>query len=123
MSDERHNWMGPVKPADDEAKAVFHEVKRAAIDKLHELRHLDHVHHLHETDKLKHVTAFKLVEYAVEEISYGFNYFGKIHLGDEKYIHVRAHKYHDGRVDFYSIHTTPECAIWDREKPLVYFID
>ncbi|KAG0170743.1 hypothetical protein DFQ28_003875 [Apophysomyces sp. BC1034] len=123
MSDEQHNAMGPVLPADDEAKAVFHEVKEEAVRKLHELRHLDHVHGLHETDKLQHISAFKLVEYAVEEVAYGFNYFGKVHLGDEKYIHVRAHKTHDGRVDFYSILTTPECAIWTREEPLVYFID
>ncbi|KAI9015314.1 hypothetical protein CLU79DRAFT_348021 [Phycomyces nitens] len=120
MSDVNNNDMGPVLPADDEARAVFHEVKDIVVDKLN---HLDNVHGLHEMDKLKHISAFKLVEYAVEEVSYGYNYFGKIHLGDEKYIHVRAHKYHDGRVEFYSILTTPENAIWTREEPLVYFID
>ncbi|OAD73804.1 hypothetical protein PHYBLDRAFT_186934 [Phycomyces blakesleeanus NRRL 1555(-)] len=119
MSDVNNNSMGPVLPADDEARAVFHEIKEVVVDKLHELNHEDNVHGLHEMDQLKRISSFKLVEYAVEEVAYGFNYFGKIDLGDEKFIHVRAHKYHDGRVEFYSILTTPETAIWTREEPLV----
>ncbi|KAI7872410.1 hypothetical protein BDF14DRAFT_1717207 [Spinellus fusiger] len=86
MSDVQHNAMGPVQPANDEAKAIFHEIKQQVLDRLH---HQDHVHGLHETDKLKHITSFKLVEFAVEEVAYGHNYFGKINLGDEKFIHVR----------------------------------
>jgi hypothetical protein len=78
---------------------------------------------LHETDKLKHISAFKVVQYAVEEVAYGLNYFAKIDLGDEKYIHARAHKSNQGRVDFYSLYTTPENAIWTLEEPLVYFND
>ncbi|RUS23640.1 hypothetical protein BC938DRAFT_474842 [Jimgerdemannia flammicorona] len=109
MSDVNHNEMGPVGPADTDA-----------ID-LHEIHHADHVHHLHETDKLKHISAFKVVLYAKEEVAYGWNYFAKIHLGDEKYIHARAHKYHDGRIDFYSLHTTIQTAIWTKGDPLVYF--
>ncbi|CEG64610.1 hypothetical protein RMATCC62417_01550 [Rhizopus microsporus] len=122
MSDERHNNMGPVRPADEEAKAVFHEVKEQVIDKLHELNHLDNVHGLHEVDDLKRIERYVLVEYATEDVAYGINYFGKIHLGEEKYIHVRCHKSHDGKVDFYSI-KTDGTAIWSREEPLTYFID
>ncbi|KAI8889433.1 hypothetical protein K501DRAFT_171066 [Backusella circina FSU 941] len=119
MSDETNNAMGPVLPADDEAKAVFHEVKETVVDKLN---HLDNVHGLHELDDLKRIEKFVLVEYAVEEVAYGFNYFGKIHLGEEKYIHVRTHKKHSGEVEFYSIHTD-KTAIWSRDEPLKYFID
>ncbi|RCH82684.1 hypothetical protein CU097_004585 [Rhizopus azygosporus] len=119
MSDERHNNMGPVRPADEEAKAVFHEVKEQVIDKLN---HLDSVHGLHEVDDLKRIERYVLVEYATEDVAYGINYFGKIHLGEEKYIHVRCHKSHDGKVDFYSI-KTDGTAIWSREEPLTYFID
>ncbi|RUP45727.1 hypothetical protein BC936DRAFT_147811 [Jimgerdemannia flammicorona] len=108
MSDVNHNEMGPVGPADTDAIdvrviltvtfsplapslefLVFNNVKREIIDKLHEIHHADHVHHLHETDKLKHISAFKVVLYAKEEVAYGWNYFAKIHLGDEKYIHAR----------------------------------
>ncbi|KAL0083660.1 hypothetical protein J3Q64DRAFT_1809951 [Phycomyces blakesleeanus] len=86
MSDVNNNSMGPVLPADDEARAVFHEIKEVVVDKLN---HEDNVHGLHEMDQLKRISSFKLVEYAVEEVAYGFNYFGKIDLGDEKFIHVR----------------------------------
>ena len=47
------------------------------------------MHGLHEVDDLKRIERYVLVEYATEEVAYGFNYFGKIHLGEEKYIHVR----------------------------------
>ncbi|KAI8077319.1 uncharacterized protein B0P05DRAFT_544583 [Gilbertella persicaria] len=122
MSDANHNNMGPVCPVDDEARAVFHEVKDQVVAKLHELKHADHVHGLHELDDLKVIECYKLVEYAIEEVAYGFNYFGKVDLGDDKYIHVRCHKSHDGKVDFYSI-LTEGTAIWSREEPLKYFID
>ncbi|KAI9261980.1 hypothetical protein BY458DRAFT_515495 [Sporodiniella umbellata] len=89
MSDAQHNDMGPVVPANEEAKAVFHEVKDQVVAKLHELNHLDNVHGLHEVDGLKRIERYVLIEYAVEEVAYGFNYFGKIHLGAECYIHVR----------------------------------
>ncbi|CAM0136306.1 unnamed protein product [Umbelopsis sp. WA50703] len=120
MSDVNHNAMGPVKPADDDAREVFHQVKEQVVDKIH---HADHVHGLHETDKLKHISAYKVTQYAVEEVAYGFNYFAKIDLGEGKFVHARAHKYHDGRVDFYSLYTTPETAIWTQDTPLVYFND
>jgi len=52
------------------------------------------------------------------------NYFAKIHLGDEKYVHARAHKSYDGKkIQFYSLLTTPECAVWDKDTPLEYFND
>lgn len=50
---------------------------------------MDNVHGLHEVDDLKRIEEYKLVEYATEEVAYGVNYFGKINLGEEKYIHVR----------------------------------
>ncbi|KAI8973327.1 hypothetical protein BDF20DRAFT_823957 [Mycotypha africana] len=86
MSDVNNNNMGPVRPADAEAKAVFHEIKEEVIDRLN---HLDNLHNLHELDDLKRIQSYILTEYAVEEVAYGYNYFGKINLGDEKFIHVR----------------------------------
>ncbi|KAI7888386.1 uncharacterized protein EV154DRAFT_484121 [Mucor mucedo] len=119
MSDVNNNAMGPVRPVDDEAKEVFHQVKEQVVDKLN---HLDNVHGLHELDDLERIDCYKLVEYATEELAYGTNYFGKINLGDEKYIHVRVFKAPEGNVDFYSI-LTEGTAIWSREEPLKYFID
>ncbi|KAI8070977.1 hypothetical protein BC940DRAFT_235063 [Gongronella butleri] len=63
MSSESHNAMGPVKPADEEARAVFHEIKEQAVAQLHK----DRVHGLHEIDNLDKISMFKLYEYAVEE--------------------------------------------------------
>ncbi|ORZ06023.1 hypothetical protein BCR42DRAFT_427521 [Absidia repens] len=123
MSSEQHNAMGSVLPADEEAKAVFHEVKEQVVAQLHKLRHDDQVHGLHEIDKLDKISLFKLYEYAVEEVAYGWNYFGKIEVDDGKFVHARAHKYHDGRVEFYSLHTEPENSIWSRDDPLKYFTD
>ncbi|ORX55688.1 hypothetical protein DM01DRAFT_1304250 [Hesseltinella vesiculosa] len=123
MSSVSHNEMGPVKPADDEARAVFHEVKEQVVAQIHKLRHDDQVHGLHEIDNLHKITIYKLYQYAVEEVSYGYNFFGKIEIDEGKFIHARAHKYHDGRIDFYSLHTEPENSIWTRDDPLVYFND
>jgi hypothetical protein len=44
-------------------------------------------------------------------------------LGDEKYVHARAHKSTDGEISFYMLWTEPHCAIWDKDTPLEYFID
>ncbi|KAI8643680.1 hypothetical protein BD408DRAFT_341801 [Parasitella parasitica] len=87
MSDVKHNKMGPVLDPTPEAKAVFHCVKEKVIDKL---KHEDNVHpDFHVMDDLKKIDFYKLKNYAVEEVSYGYNYFGKIEIDEEKYIHVR----------------------------------
>ncbi|CAO3623289.1 unnamed protein product [Cunninghamella blakesleeana] len=123
MSSVQHNQMGPVQPANDEAKAVFHEVKEETVKLLHKLKHDDQLHGLHRMDKLDVIDTFILREFAVEEVAYGFNYFGKIEIDKGKFIHVRAHKYHDGRVEFYSVYTEPDGAIFDEAFPLKYFTD
>ncbi|GAA5806469.1 hypothetical protein EDC94DRAFT_612864 [Helicostylum pulchrum] len=122
MSDVNNNSMGPVIPVDDKSKQVFHDIKDAVVAKLHELNHLDNVHGLHEMDDLERIDCYKLVEYATEQLAYGTNYFGKINLGDEKYIHVRAFESPEGEAELYSI-LTEGTAIWSREEPLKYFID
>ncbi|KAG0056689.1 hypothetical protein BGZ83_003932 [Gryganskiella cystojenkinii] len=123
MSDAKHNAMTQPRVADDECVEIFTKVKDQVLDEIHRLNREDDRHGLHEMDKLKHISAYKPVLYATEDVSYGRNYFAKIHLGDEKYIHARAHKSNKGEVDFYMLHTTPECAVWDKDTPLEYFID
>ncbi|KAF9586268.1 hypothetical protein BGW38_007672 [Lunasporangiospora selenospora] len=123
MSDEKHNSMTEPIPADDECNEVFGQLKQVIVDKIHEINRADKVHGLHEMDKLKKISEFTPIIYAIEDVAFGRTYFAKIHLGDEKFIHARAHKSTNGDVSFYSLLTTPECAIWDRNTPLEYFID
>ncbi|KAF8960183.1 hypothetical protein BGZ46_001618 [Entomortierella lignicola] len=123
MSDVKHNEMQAPKPADEECFAVFENeaIKEAVLEKIHKMNREDSRHGLHEMDKLKHISAYKPVLYAIEDVSYGRNYFAKIHLGDEKYVHARAHKSHENKLDFYSLHNSPQGAVFDRNSPLEYF--
>ncbi|KAF9983169.1 hypothetical protein BGZ65_002105 [Modicella reniformis] len=115
--------MGEPRPADDDAIHVFRSVMDDVLKEVHRLNREDDKHGLHEMDKLKHISAYQPVLYAIEDVAFGRNYFGKIHLGDEKYIHARAHKSTNGDITFYSLLTTPECAVWEKDTPLEYFID
>ncbi|KAF9995234.1 hypothetical protein BGZ80_003358 [Entomortierella chlamydospora] len=123
MSDAKHNAMGSPRPADDECNEVYQAVKEDVLKEIHRLNREDARHGLHEMDKLKHISAYKPVLYATEDVAYGRNYFAKIHLGDEKYVHARAHKSNDGKIDFYMLHTTPQCSVWEKDTPLEYFVD
>ncbi|KAI8985075.1 hypothetical protein BDB01DRAFT_721915 [Pilobolus umbonatus] len=86
MSTVAQNNMGPVRPADEEAKAVFRAIKDEVVA---QLNREDNIHDLHRMDDLKLIDTYILVEYATEEVAYGVNYFGKIDLGEGKCIHVR----------------------------------
>ncbi|KAF9150410.1 hypothetical protein BG015_007789 [Linnemannia schmuckeri] len=123
MSDVKHNAMTAPRPADDECETIFETVKEDVLKEIHRINRDDDRHGLHEMDKLKHITEYTPVLYATEDVAFGRNYFGKVHLGDEKYVHVRAHKSNNGDISFYSLLTTPECAVWEKDTPLEYFID
>ncbi|KAG0344895.1 hypothetical protein BG004_004106 [Podila humilis] len=124
MSSDSQNNMSLPREADEECISSFREAKDAIIAEIKRLNKDDAIHELHEMDKLKHVTEFTPVLYATEDVAYGRNYFGKIHLGDEKYIHARVFRGDDdNKVTFHSLYTTPECAVWDKDTPLVYFTD
>ncbi|KAF9128835.1 hypothetical protein BGW39_004686 [Mortierella sp. 14UC] len=123
MSDVKHNAMTTPREADDECHTIYQAVKQAVLDEIHRINREDDRHGLHEMDKLKHITEYTPVLYATEDVAFGRNYFAKIHLGDGKYVHARAHKSTDGDIEFYSLLTTPECAVWDKDTPLEYFID
>ncbi|CAG8434057.1 10724_t:CDS:10 [Ambispora gerdemannii] len=71
---------------DEDAIAVFDAVKKDIFEKLKELRHDDLI---------------------AKEASYGWNYFGKIEVAPGKYVHARAHKYHQHNqpIDFYNLDT------------------
>ncbi|KAG0377639.1 MAG: hypothetical protein J3R72DRAFT_440322 [Linnemannia gamsii] len=123
MSDVKHNSMTAPREADAECHEIFQAVKKAVLDEIHRLNREDARHGLHEMDKLKHITEYTPVLYATEDVAFGRNYFAKIHLGDGKYVHARAHKQNDNDIIYHSLLTTPECAVWDKDTPLEYFID
>ncbi|KAG0314680.1 hypothetical protein BGZ97_009038 [Linnemannia gamsii] len=123
MSDVKHNAMTKPIPADDECETIFEAIKKDVLDEIHRINREDDRHGLHEMDKLKHITEYTPTLYAHEDVAFGRNYWAKIHLGDGKYVHARAHKSTDGKITFYSLLTTPECAVWDEDTPLEYFID
>ncbi|KAF8931193.1 hypothetical protein EDD21DRAFT_365189 [Dissophora ornata] len=123
MSDATHNSMNDPRPADEECIEIFETVKDDVLKEIHRINREDDRHGLHEMDKLKHISEYSPILFATEDVAFGRNYFAKIHLGDEKYIHARAHKGNNGQVDFYSLLTTPECAVWEKDTPLEYFID
>ncbi|KAF9432866.1 hypothetical protein BGZ76_010226 [Entomortierella beljakovae] len=123
MSDVKHNSMTKPIPADEECNTVFQAVKKEVLEEIKTLNKGDYVHKLHRMDDLSKITEYTPILYAHEDVAFGRNYFAKILLGDEKFIHVRAHKSTNGTISFYSLLTTPEDAVWDRDTPLEYFID
>ncbi|KAG0023269.1 hypothetical protein BGZ80_009923 [Entomortierella chlamydospora] len=123
MSDAKHNAMTAPRAADDECHEVFQSVKEAVLKEIHRINREDDRHHLHEMDKLKRISEYTPTLYATEDVAFGRNYWAKIHLGDGKYVHARAHKGTNGEIQFYSLLTTPECAVWEENTPLEYFID
>lgn len=127
MSSVNDNAMGPVKAAGPELdKYMTEKIKKEAIHKLHEIHKAHVVHKFVEHEKAEHVTRWKPIVYAKEVVSYGTNYFVKVQISDEHYIHVRFHKAKGTDfVDFYSLHQTfrgehPTC-VWTKDDPLVYF--
>ncbi|KAG0290068.1 hypothetical protein BGZ96_006467 [Linnemannia gamsii] len=123
MSDAKHNAMTEPIPADEECELIFETIKEDVLKEIHRINREDDRHGLHEMDKLKRISEYTPVLYAHEDVAFGRNYFAKILLGDEKYIHARAHKSTAGEISFYSLWTEPDCAIWNKDTPLKYFID
>jgi len=133
MSSELKNEMGPVKAIDEKklsdedkrVQKVAELIKKDAIHKLHQIHAADKVHGFHEADKAKHIAAWKLYSYAEEKVAYGVNYFMKVDIGEEHFLHLRAHrqKSHD-IYDFYSLHESfgPKgTCVWSKDDPLKYF--
>ncbi|KAF9975136.1 hypothetical protein BGZ73_001313 [Actinomortierella ambigua] len=123
MSSESQNNMGPVLPATEEVSEIFRAVKDDIVDAIMKANKHDYVHGTHMMDELSRLSEFTLVQYAIEDVAYGINYFGKIHVGSDKYIHARVHKGETGKINFHAIHTEPHDAVWDLDTPLKYFTD
>ncbi|TPX33911.1 hypothetical protein SmJEL517_g03385 [Synchytrium microbalum] len=109
-----------VKAPDADANAVFDGVKPKVLHKIQEIHHKDIVHHTHLSQDV-HSKAYKVVQYAVVEAPFGFQYFAKVSIGDVNYVHARAHKFHQGGTEFHSLYLTRDSAILSKDAPLVYF--
>ena len=128
MSSVACNEMGPVHEATEQLQKMSErkEIREAAIEALH-LKHKENtLHHFTEAHKEKHISQWRVTKYAEEKTSYGNNYFFKVSIGDDLYIHIRAHRQvHHAIYDFYSLHETIKhnvaTCIFTEQDPLEYF--
>ncbi|KZV97743.1 hypothetical protein EXIGLDRAFT_702679 [Exidia glandulosa HHB12029] len=118
------NDLTPVRQADEQTTEIFNSVKHDILHKVWELHKADEVHHLNQAREIDHLKFFHLVQYRVNEVPYGANYFGKIAVDDKGHcIHVRVFKGADG-VKFHSIQTRPTedgGAVFDQTSDITYF--
>jgi hypothetical protein len=48
---------------------------------------------------------FRVTQYAEERVAYGTNYFLKVSIDNDLYIHIRIHRHkNQNRYDFYALH-------------------
>ncbi|CAF4477267.1 unnamed protein product, partial [Rotaria socialis] len=109
MSDEDCNAMGPVMDATSEIQAVADrpEIKEAAINALHQKHRESKLHQFTEEERVKQFSNWKVTQYAEEQTAYGVNYFMKVSIGDNLFIHIRVNRQQDADgYDFYSLHET-----------------
>ncbi|CAM4784666.1 unnamed protein product [Rotaria magnacalcarata] len=115
MSDEDNNSMGPVmvrswrEDATPEIQAVADrpEIKEAAINALQQKHHENKLHQFTEAERLEQLSNWKVTQYAEEQTAYGVNYFMKVSIGHNLFIHIRVQRQEDDDAyNFYSLHET-----------------
>lgn len=101
----------------------YPEVKYAAIDALYRKHHEHKIHRFTEKNREKHIAnwrlrstfmpmkiyliCFRVTKYAEEKVAYGINYFLKIAIDHNLFIHVRIHRHkNQDKYDFYALHET-----------------
>ena len=66
---------------------------------------------------------FRVTKYAEEHVAYGINYFLKVSIGDDLFIHIRVHRHKNhNKYDFYSLHeiikhNNATCVFTESKKP------
>ncbi|CAF2261756.1 unnamed protein product [Rotaria magnacalcarata] len=124
MSDEDNNSMGPVMVRswrDDRP-----EIKEAAINALQQKHHESKLHQFTEAERLEQLSNWKVTQYAEEQTAYGVNYFMKVSIGHNLFIHIRVQRQEDDDAyNFYSLHETIKddvaTYIFPEDVPLAYF--
>ncbi|CAF3473281.1 unnamed protein product [Rotaria sp. Silwood1] len=129
MSDELRNNMSPIMDATPEIQEIseYPEIKYAAIDTLYR-KHYEHkVHRLTEERREKHIVNWKVTKYAEEEVAYGTNYFLKISIDNNLFIHIRIHRHkNQNKYDFYALreifkHDHATCIFTEGAKRIYFF--
>lgn len=92
--------IGATKEADEEIQAVCNQMKAAVEQKCS-----------------KSYTEFTAKQYATQVVA-GMNYFIKVHVGDDKHIHIRAYKPLPGQGDLQLINVLEGKTETD---PITYF--
>jgi hypothetical protein len=101
-----------LKPATPDENAKFDQVKDDVEKRIAILKKRDAVHKTTVAAKVD-IKQFKLLSYAVHNVSYGTIHFGKVDVGGMS-VHVRIHQFHNGQCEFHSIDTTMNSCTWVR---------
>ncbi|CAF2106306.1 unnamed protein product [Rotaria magnacalcarata] len=107
MSNEHRNSMGPVMNATSEIQEISEtpDIKYAAIDDLYRKHHEHKIHQFTEKNREKHISSWRVTKYAEEKVAYGTNYFLKIAIDENLFIHIRIHqRKNKDKYDFYALH-------------------
>jgi hypothetical protein len=71
---------------------------------------------------------FRAIKYAEEQVAFGTNYFLKVSIGDNLYIHIRIHRpKNQDKYDFYALHEVIKhnsaTCVFTKGKKTVVFLD
>ncbi|CAF3016860.1 unnamed protein product [Rotaria socialis] len=128
MSNVHRNSMGPVMNATCEIQEISENpnIKYAAIDDLYRKHHEHKIHQFTEKNREKHISSWRVTKYAEEKVAYGTNYFLKIAIDENLFIHIRVHqRKNQNKYDFYALHEVVTrnqvTCIFTEDDPLTYF--
>jgi hypothetical protein len=80
-----------VHAASKEEQKIFNDFKDEVEEKLKDLRRIDKVHNQDYTTGVE-IKKWDLIQCAVHQVAYGDQLFGKIDIGNAKFMHVRYSK-------------------------------
>jgi hypothetical protein len=77
-----------VRKATPSDQLIFNELRDEAEEKLIDLRNIDKVHNQDYTTGVD-ISKWEVISCATHPVSYGEQLFGKVDIGNEKYMHIR----------------------------------
>jgi hypothetical protein len=71
----------------------------------HRKKHIANWKYVFSSNKQTFIQIFRVAKYAEEEVAYGTNYFLKVSIDDDLFIHIRIHRHkNQDKYDFYALH-------------------